>query len=128
MDIVKTLASTYPETTAMFGPFGGSISLPQPFPALLRSSGSVDISRSVRSVHTPKCPKSSSKAERTWSLKLVNDLYERTKNYSLAHLKIIDALTLDDFAVIAAGLEKSPEACMLKVREGWHRVVRGGRK
>ena len=57
------------------------------------------------------------KKDRAWVQRTIKDLYFKVKAYAACHSKVIDALTAEDLAPIAAELNKSPHQCLLKLRE-----------
>lgn len=57
------------------------------------------------------------RSARTWNLSRAKQIYTDTKKYCEDHGKLIDQLTLADYEVIGASVERAPELCMSKVRE-----------
>lgn len=55
--------------------------------------------------------------KRMWSQNIVKSLYEATKQYCSANSKIIDILTIEDYAVLSGDFTPSALECMKKVRE-----------
>ena len=73
---------------------------------------------SVRSVRDQEEANNQKKRkQRIWSLKTSKKLYSVTQDYCQEHSKMIDLLSVEDFAIIASSFDKSPKECMVKFSE-----------
>lgn len=57
------------------------------------------------------------KYQREWSLETTQAVFQAARDYCAVHRKVLDILQLADYGAISPQFAKTPEQCMLKVRE-----------